>query len=298
MGLVDIADGLYDELPGAFITARAAAVRQARSDGDRALADQIGRLPKPSVAAWAVNALVRHRPDVMDAVRSLGDSLREAQADLDSDALRALVQQRRKVVAQLGGEAQKLGDELGQKITPAARDELEQTLGAALADSDATSAVMTGRLVRSLASTGFDAVDLEGAVAGGDAATPSTRTAKRPASAGKPNDIELARAKREKELADRRNEVDQADVALRAAIAAQGDAAGRHTEAKTRRDDLRVRIADLQRQLDELESDLSSATSEVRRSAADQDDADEAVAQAERRADRAEERLAALQRRR
>lgn len=300
MALVDIADELYDELPSEFIAARTAAVKRAKSEGDKDLATEIGRLTKPSVGAWAVNALVRHRPEIMDGVRALGESLREAQQDLDSDALRSLVQQRRKVVGQLGDEAEKLGAELGQKLSSSAREELEQTLGAALADADATSAVLTGRLVRSLETSGFDAVDLDGAVAGGPGTPSSARSqprTKKPAKQS-PNDIEVARAKRERELAERRVEADEAKKALDAAAEAAERSAAEHASAKERRNDLRDEIAELQRRLDQLESDLSAAVTEVRAAAAAQDDADDAESQARRRADRADERLDALERRR
>src|SRR5690606_28361559 len=74
-------------------------------------------------------------------------------------------------------------------------DDVAETLQAAMGDAAAQSAVRSGLLVRALESSGFDAVDLEGALAVDDGAPatpprPRLRRVKDP-------DAELARARRE-----------------------------------------------------------------------------------------------------
>ena len=61
--VTDAARELYGLVPAEFTAARNALAQQAADGGDRELAARIRKLPKPPVAAWAVNALVRHRPD-------------------------------------------------------------------------------------------------------------------------------------------------------------------------------------------------------------------------------------------
>lgn len=48
-----------------FMTTRAVLVAQARAAPNRPLAQQIGKLRKPSVAAALLNALIRARPDLV-----------------------------------------------------------------------------------------------------------------------------------------------------------------------------------------------------------------------------------------
>src|SRR4051794_9565695 len=64
--LAAIARELYALSPSEFIAGRNARAKAAADDGDRPLSTRIRSLGKPSVAAWAVNALVRHRFDEVD----------------------------------------------------------------------------------------------------------------------------------------------------------------------------------------------------------------------------------------
>ena len=59
MDLDEVADELYEVPPEEFIALRKARQDEAKADGDKALAKEIGALPKPSAAAWACNLLVR-----------------------------------------------------------------------------------------------------------------------------------------------------------------------------------------------------------------------------------------------
>src|SRR5215218_2396392 len=167
-GLQELADELYGLTPADFTARRNARAKEVRAEGNRDLAAVVGKLPKPSVAAWAANLLVRERADQIGDVLSLGAMLREAQEDLDPDALRTLTRQRRQLVAALGREAAGMASGRGQQLSSAAVEELEQTLQAAMTDPAAAEALRTGRLVRSLTGTGVEAVDLTDAVAAPD----------------------------------------------------------------------------------------------------------------------------------
>ncbi|GGN80963.1 hypothetical protein GCM10011579_067060 [Streptomyces albiflavescens] len=74
------ADGLP---PEDFTAARDARAAAARSAGDRALAEKIHTLRRPSSSAWAANLLVRGRPDEIEPMLQLGKALRQAHHDLD-----------------------------------------------------------------------------------------------------------------------------------------------------------------------------------------------------------------------
>ena len=63
MDLDEVADELYAVPPEEFVALRTTRQDEAKADGDKALAKEIGALPKPSAAAWACNLLVREQRD-------------------------------------------------------------------------------------------------------------------------------------------------------------------------------------------------------------------------------------------
>ncbi|MCW2780098.1 MAG: hypothetical protein JWR35_547 [Marmoricola sp.] len=160
--LVAIADELYAGPATEFTEARNAA---AKASGDKALAKRIKELKKPSVAAWAVNLLVRHEADQIDQVLGLAGSLREAASSMDGDELRALTRQRRQLTAALASSARSLAKDAGVKLTPAVIDQVEGVLNAAMLDPVAADVVRTGLLVAAFTSTGVDELDVPSVVA-------------------------------------------------------------------------------------------------------------------------------------
>jgi hypothetical protein len=83
-------DQVYAASPDEFMAVRTALVAEARRDGERELAKQIGALRKPTRSAWLINLLARTAPDEVGALLDLGDALREAQANLSGPELRRL----------------------------------------------------------------------------------------------------------------------------------------------------------------------------------------------------------------
>ena len=108
--LTAIADALYAGPADAFTDARN---RAAKDVGDKDLAAQIKKLKKPSVAAWAVNLLVRRESEQIDSVLGLADQLRAAAEALDGDELRALTRQRRQLTTALASSARSLAKDAG-----------------------------------------------------------------------------------------------------------------------------------------------------------------------------------------
>ena len=90
---VNNAHELYGLALERFVPERTALARTLRDEGQREEAAKIARLPKPSIAAWAVNQLVRTQHREVSELFDAGDALQKAQEDLlsgrsDGDALR------------------------------------------------------------------------------------------------------------------------------------------------------------------------------------------------------------------
>src|SRR5947199_6813841 len=145
----DVLDELYTAPPERFVAARDEAVTAARRAGDRRTAEAIGKLRKPTVAAWLVNLLARRRPELVDELLALGDALRTAQHELRGEQMRELSGQRRAAIGGLLGQARQLARESGRAGREALPlDEVEATLTAALAEPEVAEAVRSGLLTR------------------------------------------------------------------------------------------------------------------------------------------------------
>jgi hypothetical protein len=162
--LEDVARRLYALPFDEFVPARTAAAKEAAAS-DRPLSQAIRELPKPSVAAWAVNMLAHHRPEAVQQLSDLGQTMQDAQASLDAAALRELARERRKLLGEAVTAARLAAEGHGRKISGHVATEVEETLRAATADPAAAAAVQSGMLLRVLSADGVDQVDLNGAVA-------------------------------------------------------------------------------------------------------------------------------------
>ncbi|MBF4609045.1 hypothetical protein [Curtobacterium sp. VKM Ac-1393] len=166
MEFADVARELLLVVPGDFVAERTTRQRAVRKD-DRDLASAIGGLRKPAPAAWVVD-LLAHDGALDDAV-DLGPALRKAQAEADPGEIRKLRQQRAEVVDALAQAGADLASDAGHPVTAAVLAQVRATIEAAMADPHAGAAVRSGLLVAPLESVGFDAVDLDGALADPDA---------------------------------------------------------------------------------------------------------------------------------
>jgi hypothetical protein len=146
VSIEDVADRLYALAPEEFTGARDAAAKEADGDDRKA----VKALRKPTVAAYVVNMLARHRRDDVEALVALGDDLRAAMAG--NGDIRALSEQRRDLVRDLGHAA---ADAAGRELTASVEEEVAATLEAATADVELGEAVLSGRLVKPLRYAGF-----------------------------------------------------------------------------------------------------------------------------------------------
>src|SRR4051812_3861891 len=81
---------LYGLPPDDFVPVRDELVADAREAGDRDAARVIGKLRRPTQAAWLANLLARERAEQLDGLLSIAAGLSDAQRCLDGTALRAL----------------------------------------------------------------------------------------------------------------------------------------------------------------------------------------------------------------
>jgi len=300
-----VADELYGLAPGDFTDARNAYAKELKASGDRGLSDRVKALRKPSLAAWVVNMMVRHQGDEMTQVLDLGASLRAAQADLDGDALRELAKQRRRLVSAVAGKGRVLARDLGQKVTESVLRQVEDTLHAAMIDTDAEAAVRTGMLVDALAPSGVGSLKVASAVADHTALGRSPRPlseVKASADSTRPGLSVVPEpdpAEREREERSERRA-----AAKRALRAAQADLKVAQKELKQREkrvSDLQAatlqvngEIDELRRSIDALEARLERLDEQATGANEERDESREAVALAESAVAEAEAELERL----
>ncbi|MGY1827702.1 MULTISPECIES: hypothetical protein [unclassified Blastococcus] len=255
----DVADELYGIPPEDFVEAREARRKEVRAAGDRELAGVIGKLRKPTTAAWVVNTLVRRQPAEVAELVELGAGLREAQGDLDGDELRELSQQRHRVVAALTRQARSLAQDLGHPVSDSVAGQVQDTLRAAIADETAGQAVLTGRLLTPLSHHGLARIGVEGAVADVGAGG-----GLRPAAVGTRAALPGRRRGRQDALEKARRELEEAEAAAAEAEEEARADQRRAEEAGARRERARARVDELAEQLREAEREAAEAGEELR----------------------------------
>lgn len=300
MELEEVADELYEVAPEDFIEARTARQDEAKAEGDKALAKAIGSLPKPSLAAWVCNLLVRAHREEIEGLVELGDLLRDAQQNLAGDELRALNTQRGQLLNALTRQASALARERGHRIGPNIATQVEETLRAAMADPEAGGALLTGRLTSPMNYSGLGTTgrpDLR--------LVPPPKPEKRPtppapakaSTKAASADRESAAARREREREEQRRaaeekhrrELARAQEAADEASAAAEEARSVAEEQRRESQALAVEHADLQAQVEELADRLADAERHAAEAAAALKRAQRRSAAAEREAAEATE---------
>ena len=287
--LLSIAEELYALTPGEFTGTRNQWAKQAKADGDKDLAARVTELRKPSMAAWVVNMLVRHRAEEMTQVLDVGASLRKAQENLDGDALRELTRQRRQLTTAVTHQGRLLAGELGQKVTQAVADQVESTLHAAMVDEQAAAALRSGMLVTTLAATGVGEVDVVDAVAVPSAIGLTARPRAMPAK----KRAELSVVPEPEPEPDREQQAREAEraaaqQAVDEAVAAADEAQKRLRKATKRVKRIEARTLQVAEELEEVRRRVAELEHE-------QEVLDDESVTADEKRDRAEQRYTAAQ---
>ena len=252
MELSEVAAELYAAPLEDFLDLRKAQVSAAKAAGNKELAKQIGQLRKPTRSAWLVNLLARQAPAELEGLLEIGAALRAAQQQLDGAELRRLSGERHRAVDALTKRAAELGSAADYAATDAVRQEVSQTLQAALADPEQADVVSRGILSSAASYGGFGPFELS-------AALPATAAPKR----------------REPESASEEEKADETEdqAGERATREAREDwerARAELAEAEAEADRATGQADALADQIDELRSQLAAAEAaeaEARRTA-------------------------------
>jgi hypothetical protein len=306
--LDEVADELYDVHPDEFMALRKQRQDEARDAGDKDLARDIGALPKPSLAAWVSNALVREHRAEIEGLVELGNLLREAQESLAGDQLRALNTQRSQLLGALTRQALAVARQRGHPVSTSVEAQIEDTLRAAMADPEAGDALLSGRLTSAMSYSGMGTIggrpDLR--VVRSTARTErTTAPRKAPATTDRGRDRERAQEEERRAAEERlRRELAEArkaaDEAVTAAEEAADDAAAERAQVQqlvARREQLDARLEELRTEIVRAEHATVDAAAELKRAERRHRNAQRAAEEAAAARDRAVARAEELARR-
>ena len=270
--LLEVADRLYAEPAARFIELRDA---EAKASADKELARQVKALKKPSVAAWAVNLLVRREAEQIDQVLAIAESLRAAAESMDGEELRTLTRQRRQLTAALTTTARDLVREYDIRLTTALADQVEGMLTAAMLDPVAAAVLRSGLVVTAFTSTGVSELDVAAVCAVPEATGHQAAAVERqPPSLHVVPDggIRLEAAQ---------DRVEEAVLGVAEATEELDHQNSRVSTLKARRLQLQGEIEELQRRLAGLEDDVDQVDEDLEEAAEGVGEAEELVAEAE-----------------
>lgn len=152
-------DRLYGKPLHEFTAARDALARDLRRGGDRAAADEVRALRKPTVSAWAINQLARNERMKVRSVLVGGEKLRSAHAELLGGGRPAKVTEasdaERKAISHLVSSAAKILSQAGHSPNESTLERVASTLRAAAVDDEGRLLLEKGRLTRDLDPSGF-----------------------------------------------------------------------------------------------------------------------------------------------
>jgi hypothetical protein len=142
-----------------FTAERDALARELRERGDHEQAQEVKRLRKPSVPAWAINQASRQKAKQTGQLIQAGEALGQAQQSLSGrggrERLGAARRRERELVRELAEEAERALRDAGRPTSAAARQQIDETLHAAALDARIGELVSSGRLVRPGVAVGF-----------------------------------------------------------------------------------------------------------------------------------------------
>ncbi|THA86964.1 hypothetical protein [Streptomyces sp. A0592] len=272
-----VAAELYGLRPEEFTAARDARAAAARKAGQRAEAQRIAALHRPTRAVWAANRLARADADQARHLLEIGQGLREAHRTLSGEDLRKLSHQQHVVIAAMAGEARRLAGEAGEELSAGVQREVEQILRSVLADPGAAEAWARGVLAKAPPqAVGFAEVAPEPGV---EPRPPQHE----PEAEGKPKAGRKPKAEPEPESEPESEPEPDAGEAERtsreAALAEQALA-----RAETEREQARTGLGALDEEIGRLEERLERARAERERLAAVAENAERRHREAEREA--------------
>lgn len=268
---------MYAAPPEQFVARRTDIVKQAKASGDTALAKRAAGLRKPTRSAWLVNLLAAHEAADLAQVLDLGAALSAAHRDAAGEQLRELTQLRNQLVRALVAKAISLGAQNGYSAPESARQEVSETVTAALADPQLAELVRGGLLTQCVRASGFGPVDMfnplsevisppENAAAAAERLPDNTESKSKSSGTGvddeqaevatpKGPDLSQVRAA-ERALVRAESQAENAEVAY-------AKATTEHQTAAAERDRISALVTQLQEQLMNAQEQLATAEENV-----------------------------------
>jgi hypothetical protein len=156
-------DLLFQLPPAELVPARNALADKLRKAGDRAAADRVKSIKRPSPGAWAINRVCFHEPALLESARTYAEKLRELHASdgVDGRQLAAAVDAQRSAVQAVIDAAVRHCDAAGLAGGPPQQRKIFTTVQAWLAG---TADEAPGRMTHDVESSGFDAIGSVGLV--------------------------------------------------------------------------------------------------------------------------------------
>jgi hypothetical protein len=259
MDLESELDRLYQVPAAAFVAERNALVKTLRQSGDKARAEEVARLGRPTPVAWAVNQLHFRSRDALDGLKEAAAALRQAQEEsFDADDFAARRRAHHAALRHATSRALELAEEGGLKPNAAFQRALESTLNLLGASVEEVSPP-PGRMSAELEAMGFDAL-----AAAAPAPAPQSRPRREappadPAHAEKISMVKAALDSVAKEVRRLELEAEASEARHTRAARDADDAAARAATADAARDEAR-KEADLARdRLDRARAELDQA---------------------------------------
>jgi hypothetical protein len=192
---------LYALAPSEFVAGRNALAKQAKAEGENAVATRIKELRKPSVSVWVVNRLARERELDVQRLAKAGERLAKAQRDLvegkaPTEFLAARTEEQ-DAVSRLARAARELLEREGHGVS--ALEKATRTLRAAAVSDEGRALLKAGRVEVDLEPAGFDA--LSGVAPAPSRARPAAKPPPKPRSRAKLRELERKQQALEKKAA-------------------------------------------------------------------------------------------------
>jgi hypothetical protein len=231
-----------------FTPARNELAKKLAAGGDKAAADAVRALRKPSVPAWAANQVARRDPKGIAALFDTGKQLRAAQQKLirsgDTGAVKEATTAERSAVRALVGVARSILTEAGHTPNEATLDRIADTFYATAVDDEGRELVRAGTLTKELKRVGFGDV-------GGLSVVPARATPE-----PKPK---AQSARLEKEAEKLRVAADEAEETAAAAEKRASDLADAADDARTKADGAKEKARFARRAATEARRDADRA---------------------------------------
>jgi hypothetical protein len=309
-GVIDSVDALYQLPLAEFTPARNAMASRLKKAGRQDEANDVKALLKPSLPAWTVNQLFWHHRPAFDALMSVGEKFRQAQArQLSGQAtdLRGPLEERREALSSLAKLAAATLRDAGSTPAPDTIRRITSTLEALSTLGDSPDGPRAGRLVDDVDPPGFES--LAALVprtgdgdhpAGGPSRILAFRQQKRAAKAP-PRKHESTDEGRRREEEERREQLKQAKAAVQDAerelkaarkAAEQAEAALKKVAQQTKEAE-RGRL-EAERRLEKAGAAVDEARQQARKTAAAAEEAAQAVEDAERILEKAKGQLSEM----